>query len=325
MDLSVIIVHYKTPELLKKCIASLYNGNEGIRFEIIVVDNDSQDQSEELIRTTFPQVKWINSGYNAGFARANNIGIRNSTGDYVLLLNPDSYAAENFLEKLYQAYIIHDKNGSLGLLSCRIISSVDGSLLVGSGVGFPGFKRYIQANPIYIFLTRRFIKQKKYNPHTAHYTSHEIDFVSGACVMLKRSKIEKHMLYLDEDFFLYFEDVEWSHRVQRKGYKNYFDSSLEVYHENSASTSKSAHKEAQINASELLYYRKVYNAILYKLLALLIKINIRIDRHFAKKAGNKVLFVELQEKEMRLSKYIPLVEKNYARGKKAEQYLKYSL
>ncbi len=201
MELSVIIVHYKTPQLLLDCVSSLWEFSDGVKLEVVIVDNDSTDDSEKRILNTFPQTKWIQSGYNAGFARANNLGIRNSTGEYILLLNPDTFIKEGFLEKMLANYKQLSQTQPLGLLGCRIISSVDGSLLVGTGRGFPGLSKYVKANPLVIKFFPTYVRKKKYTAQDMHYQNHEADFISGACVMIKKSKIEQHNLYLDEDFF----------------------------------------------------------------------------------------------------------------------------
>lgn len=162
MQLSIIIVHYKTPQLLLECVKSIYSNTTNVDFEVMIVDNDSQDNSEDLIKQHFKNTVWINSGYNAGFARANNTGIRAAKGEYILLLNPDSFIKDDFLKNMLYFYQRKDTDGKLGLLGCRVISSIDGSLQVGSGLGFSSFKKHIKANPIYIYLTRNFVSKKKY-------------------------------------------------------------------------------------------------------------------------------------------------------------------
>jgi|688.fasta_scaffold78795_3 GT2 family glycosyltransferase len=276
MELSIIIVNYNTALLLEKCIFSILNFSSGLKFEIIVVDNDSQDDSKRIITEKFPQVVWLESGYNAGFSRANNIGIRNAKGDYVLLLNPDTEVKEDFLISLLAFYKQRDSKGDLGLLGCRIISLVDGSLLVGTGIGFPSIKKALKANPLIIRLQRvvKSVKTKKYNPKIMHYQNHEVDFVSGSCVMISKRKILEANLFLDEDFFLYSEDVEWSYRVKNSGFVNYFCGELEVYHINSASTDKlTSGKSFQILLSRFLFILKSYGVVYYLLYLFIVKAN----------------------------------------------------
>lgn len=283
MELSIIIVSYNCAALLKKCLASIYANAPDFDFEVIVVDNDSQDNSEEHITKEFNKVKWINAGYNSGFSRANNAGIRNSVGKYVLLLNPDTQVQKGFLKSFVEFYKQKDKQGKLGLLGCRIISSVDGSLLVGTGIGFPSIRKVLMSNPFVVFLQRvfKYNSIKKYNSTVMHYKNHEVDFVSGACVMIKRSVVFSKNLFLDEDFFLYSEDVEYSFRVKRAGYTNFFCSELEVLHVNSATTDNiSGGKSNQILLSRFLFILKAYGVFYYLLYLFAIKMNWCISKLF---------------------------------------------
>ena len=325
IQLSVIIVHYKTPQLLLTCVTSLWEFSEGIKMEVVVVDNDSGDHSEELILKAFPQTKWIQSGYNSGFARANNLGIRNSTGEYILLLNPDTFIKEEFLEKMLEKYKQLSETKNLGLLGCRIISSVDGSLLVGTGRGFQGLSKYLKANPLVIKFFPKYVDKKKYNAEKMHYKNHEVDFVSGACVMMKREKIENHKLYLDEDFFLYYEDVEWSFRVKKEGFINYFLAATEVYHVNSASTDANPMKNKVILASEFLYLYKTMSYFQFWLLKRLLFVNIQLNTFFLKR--RKLEDLVRQEKEYRLevANILARIANNYLKKpSSAKSYLKYA-
>ena len=324
MELSVIIVHYKTPQLLLDCVSSLWEFSDGVKLEVVIVDNDSKDDSEKRILNTFPQTKWIQSGYNAGFARANNLGIRNSTGEYILLLNPDTLIKEGFLEKMLANYKQLSETHPLGLLGCRIISSVDGSLLVGTGRGFPGLSKYVKANPLVIKFFPTYVRKKKYTAQDMHYQNHAADFISGACVMIKKAKIEQHNLYLDEDFFLYAEDVEWSFRVKKKGFFNYFCADVEVFHVNSASTGQSKYKKKIMFVSELLYLYKTHTKLQFWLFQLLFRFNFLLNKWLLTRSG------ELDKLEMEkmyksiFDKYLPRIKKGYKRNpSSAKEYVSY--
>lgn len=325
MDLSIVIVNYKTPHLLKKCVQSIYAYKEDLSLEVIIVDNDSQDNSKEIVMADFPDVRWIDSGYNAGFSRANNIGIKKAVGDYIVVLNPDSYVKEGFFKKYLKFYKEQDKNDKLGLLGCRIISSIDASLLIGSGKGFPGIHKYIHANPLYILFTRKLqLQEKKYLASKMHYQNHEIDFVSGACVMIKRSKIIENELYFDEDFFLYFEDVEWSCRVKEKGFFNYFYSGIEVYHVNSASTNAAPFKVVQIQISEYLYFFKIYGNLKYAFWGILMNFNFFLDKYLLKKAKHlEQLKRKEKEKEVFDTYYLKIKQEFKKSPSSANNFLKY--
>ena len=271
LAISIIIVNYKTPQLLLECVRSIVDTTKELSYEIVIVDNHSEDESEILIATNFPNVKWINSGYNAGFARANNLGIKKSTGEFIFLLNPDTILSNDYLAKMINYHELLSKTEKVGLLTARILSSVDNSLLVGTGIGFAGIKKEWKKNPLSLKWQQLFNRKENqvvYNAATSHYTNHEVDFVSGACTLIKRATLEKLNLYMDEDFFLYWEDVEWSFRVKKNGLKNYFFSDAEIFHVNSASTGSLINRTAQVRISEFLFYTKRYNKLSFHLLGI---------------------------------------------------------
>ncbi|MBK7149204.1 MAG: glycosyltransferase family 2 protein [Bacteroidetes bacterium] len=287
-ELSIVIVSYNCAELLLKCLQSIHRQVTDFSYEIIIVDNSSTDHSEVAVKTDFPKVNWMSSGYNAGFARANNTGIRASTNRLILILNPDTEMPAGFLQKYVSCYKEMDETCNLGISGCRIISSEDASLLIGSGIEFPSFKRTLFANPVIIRLARmlKISLERKYDAHKMHGSDHPVDFVSGACAMISKNKIEKHGLYFDEDFFLYYEDVEWSYRTKKLGYTNYFFSSVTIYHENSATTKKSGNKENQILISSFLFYYKTMNLLCYYIHGALMSINFLIISFLLKRAGH---------------------------------------
>jgi GT2 family glycosyltransferase len=288
MDLSIIIVHYKTPNLLINCVSSIYNSNTIFEYEVIVVDNNSEDNSKQIILEKFSKTIWIDAYYNSGFARGNNIGIRKAKGEYVLLLNSDTIINNVFLDKFLRFYKnAETKNNKLGLLGCRIVGIADKKLQVGSSVGFPGVKRIWHANPIYLFFTRNKHKNQAYNPQIMHYKNHKLDYISGCCVMIQRNKLVINNLFLDEDFFLYSEDIEWSYRIQKNGFINYFCGELEIFHVNGGSSGYSLSKKAQVQISEYLYYLKTNSIFMYNLIGLLLYVNFRLDLFLNRKYVDK--------------------------------------
>ena len=325
MQLSVIIVHYKTPQLLLDCVTSLWELSDGVNLEVVVVDNDSKDESEWLILNAFPQTKWIQFGYNAGFARANNLGIRNSTGEYIMLLNPDTFIKEGFLETMVYAYKNLKQKKNLGLLGCRIVSSKDGSLLVGTGRGFHGLTKYLKANPLVIKFFPKYVEKKNYIAEKMHYENHEVDFVSGACVMIERQKIENYKLYLDEDFFLYYEDLEWSFRARKSGLINYFIADTEVFHVNSASTDANPVKNKIILASEFLYLYKTLSSLQFWLLKHLLIVNYQLNISFLKRKNQDDLFRQEKEYRSQVLNLLSRIANNYLKKpSSAKNYLKYA-
>jgi GT2 family glycosyltransferase len=328
MEISIVIVSYKTPELLVGCIRSICENVGSIQFEIIVVDNASGDGSKEAVLTNFAEVVWIETGYNAGFSRANNLGIKNAKGDYLLILNPDTYIVSDFLSRMLSFYKKQNTlfQSKLGLLTTRIISSVDRSLLVGTGRKFIGFQKELNKNPILILLQRIFkYKKERYNPHVFHFQNHEVDFVSGACFMIERKKVIENNLYFDEDFFLYFEDLEFCFRSKNAGLRNYFCSEIEIYHVNSASTSKSGDRISQIRISEYLYYLKRFNRVQYYLLGKLIQCNFWMIEFLLKRRNEVKLLEELHFEKNLFDNFYYQLPSRYSTKRTVEvEFLKYA-
>jgi GT2 family glycosyltransferase len=136
MDLSIVIVNYKSPQLILSCLKTIYNETKIISFEIIIVDNDSNDDSRQIIQQHYPNVQWIQMDYNSGFARANNAGIRNAKGEFLLLLNSDTLILENALDKIV-SYVRQDNSvaaASVQLLYADYTAQNAGNYFVYGGL-----------------------------------------------------------------------------------------------------------------------------------------------------------------------------------------------
>ena len=213
MDLSILIVNYKTPALVIDCLRTVYDQTGGIGFEVIVIDNDSADNSRELVLAAYPDVKWIQMGYNAGFARANNEGIRRSAGDSVLLLNSDTLVQDGAIEKCCREF------ATSPFVACGVqLLNSDGTPQISGNFFMKGGLNYLLPLPYLGPLVKRagdLFKVAKPNVPDARDLV-EVDWVNGAFLMVKRLAIEKAGL-MDEDFFLYAEEAEWCGRLRRVG------------------------------------------------------------------------------------------------------------
>ena len=214
MPLTIIIVNYKTPWLTIDCISSVY-AYEGDKndLEIIVADNDSQDGIEAMLKQRFPAVRFLQLGYNAGFARANNAAIKIATGDVFLLLNSDTIAEENAIGKCYSVF----KSSAYAACGIQLLNEdrtpqVSGLYAVKGGLNFLLQLPYV--GNMLTFIANTF-KVKKPNVPVAEGTV-EVDWINGAFLMVKRQATEKAGL-LDEDFFLYAEEAEWCSRLKKTG------------------------------------------------------------------------------------------------------------
>ncbi|MBX3242481.1 MAG: glycosyltransferase family 2 protein [Chitinophagaceae bacterium] len=213
--LSIIIVNYKTPQLIIGCLESIFRNNDNLNdfFEVIVVDNFSEDDSENLIKQRFPFIQWLQMGYNSGFARANNSGIRHSNGEVVLLLNSDTLNVDNAIEKCLNDFRQSSYSAcGVQLLNEDLTPQISGNYNITGGLNnllpIPYFGKIVQWLGVSL-------KVKKTNIPEATCTV-KVDWINGAFLMVKKTAIEKAGL-LDEDFFLYSEEAEWCSRIKRTG------------------------------------------------------------------------------------------------------------
>ena len=237
MKLSVIIVNYKVKHYLEQCLRSVAEASRGIAVEVIVVDNASGDGSVEYLRERFPDVTIIASEENLGFARANNLAIRNSHGQYVLLLNPDTIVAEDTFRDFISFMDSTPDAGGCGAYMLH----TDGSFAPESRRGLPTpFVAFCKMSG----LASLFPKSRTFGRYYMRYLSenevNRIEIMSGAFMFLRRDALDKAGL-LDEDFFMYGEDIDLSYRILKAGYNNYFLPS-HILHYKGESTVKSSYR-----------------------------------------------------------------------------------
>jgi len=246
--LSVIIVNYNVRHFLEQCLHSVMKACEGIDSEVFVVDNNSVDGSPQMVREKFPAVNLIENRENAGFSAANNQAIKVTSGKYVLLLNPDTVVEESTFVKSIAFLESHPDGGALGV-----------KMIDGKGKFLPESKRGIPTPWVSFYkifgLWKLFPKSRKfgryYLSHLDREKNHEIEVLSGAFMMLRREALNLVGL-LDEDFFMYGEDIDLSYRLIRGGYKNYYLSETKIIHYKGEST-----KKASFN-----YVRTFYQAMI---------------------------------------------------------------
>jgi len=211
VKLSIVIVNYNVRYFLEQCLHSVEEAIEGIEAEVFVVDNNSVDGSNTMVETKFPQFHLIANKENAGFSRANNQAIKIAGGEYILLLNPDTVLEHDTLKKCIQFMDEHPDAGGLG------IKMVD-----GKGKFLPESKRGLPTPTVAFWkifgLSSLFPKSKIFGKYHLGYLdndeTHEVDVLSGAFMMLRKTTIEKIGM-LDESFFMYGEDIDLSYRITK--------------------------------------------------------------------------------------------------------------
>jgi GT2 family glycosyltransferase len=213
MSLSIIIVNYKSARLVLDCLGHLYRDEAARAFEVLVVDNASEDGSREAIIAVFPSVRWIAMSYNSGFARANNEGMRQAGGDAFLLLNGDTLPDARVVAACYQRLMASEYVAA----GVQLLNA-DGSHQIAGNYFMKGGLNYLLPLPHLGPLIRGLGQRAKVKaPHVAGATGvTEVDWINGAFLMVKREAAAKAGA-MDEDFFLYAEEAEWCARLRRTG------------------------------------------------------------------------------------------------------------
>jgi GT2 family glycosyltransferase len=269
MDLSVIIVNYRSSQLILSCLETIYNETKIISFEIIIVDNDSKDESRKIIQQQYPNVQWIQMDYNSGFARANNTGIRNAKGEFLLLLNSDTLILENALDKVV-SYVRQDNSvaaASVQLLYADYSPQNAGNYFVYGGVNV------LLTLPVLNYVVKgigKILKLRKPSIKTSDAVNN-VDWISGAFMLVRKSVLDNAGM-MDEDFFLFSEEIEWCSRLKNTG-KIAVYTDLKVIHLEGGTTKNTTEgneqnyyeywtvKGRQLMVSNLLRIRKQYSVM----------------------------------------------------------------
>ena len=255
MKLSVVIVNYNVSHYLLQCVDSLSHALRGTDSEVIVVDNHSRDNSVTLLRQYHPEVRIVENLHNLGFAKANNIAIRQSCGEYVLLLNPDTIVSESVVEGVISFLDSHPEAGSAGV---RMLNA-DGTVAPESrrGVPTPMTAFYKLSGLCGMFPnSRRF--GRYYLGHLPWDSPQQIEVVSGAFCMLRTSVLKKVGL-LDEDYFMYGEDLDLSYRILKSGATNWYVPET-ILHYKGESTHKSSFRYVHVFYQAMhIFFRKHFS------------------------------------------------------------------
>ena len=247
MDLSVIIVTYREKELLRKCLQSVFASQTEYKFEVIVSDCDSNDGSVEMVRADFPQAKVLDNKKNLGFSKGNNVAIKQAVGRLILLLNADTQVRPDTFD-LSIKYM--DSHADVGALGCKILLP-NGELDKASRRKFP--------NPANAFL-RLFGLRKfsDYNITTPIDQEVEVDAIMGAYFLVRKSVIDQ-VGVLDEEFFMYGEDLDWCWRIKESGHKIVYYPKAEITHyKYGASKSIPFRTIGWAHTAMKIFYRKHY-------------------------------------------------------------------
>lgn len=259
MDVSIVIVNWNTCDILRDCLASIYENNIGVKFEVIVVDNASSDGSQEMIQEQFPQAIVIANKTNRGFASANNQGMAIAQGRYVLLLNSDTIVLDGAIDKVVAFADTHPKAGITG---CRVLN--EDKTLQLSCFMFPSvLNMALWVSYLFkVFPRSRFFGRDRMTWWDGDDVR-EVDVLTG-CFMLVRREAMEQVGPMDEQFFMYFEETDWCYRFKQAGWKVMFTPNAEIVHLGGASSKKV--RTGMVNQwrrSMLLYYKKHKSLLAY--------------------------------------------------------------
>lgn len=271
MKLSVIIVNYNVSYFLEQCLRSVDQAMENVDGEVWVVDNASVDDSVEMVKQKFPHVHIIANSENVGFSKANNQAISACSGEYVLLLNPDTVVEESTFTKTLDFMDSHPEAGGLG------VRMVD-----GKGNFLPESKRGLPTPEVALYkmfgLNKLFPRSRRFGKYHLSYLPenevNEVDVLAGAFMMLRKQALDEVGL-LDETFFMYGEDIDLSYRITMGGYKNYYYPKTTIIHYKGESTKKqSVNYVFVFYRAMIIFAQKHYSGGLQKGLTFLIRIAI---------------------------------------------------
>ncbi|MBT6618972.1 MAG: glycosyltransferase, partial [Gemmatimonadetes bacterium] len=226
MRLSVVFLSYNTRDLTEQALRTVLDAAEGMAVEVFVADNASVDGSAEMVAEKFPQVKLIRNESNVGFAAGNNVALRRVVGEYVLIINTDTIVRRDTLSAMVDFLDAHPEAGACG---CKILDP-DGTLQLDSRRGFPtplaafckmsGLSRLFPDHPVISHYHMTYLDPER---------TEEVEVISGSCMMVRKTAMDQVGL-LDEDYFMYGEDIDWCYRIHQAGWKIYYVPTTEIIH-----------------------------------------------------------------------------------------------
>jgi GT2 family glycosyltransferase len=252
MQLSIVILNYNVRYFLELCVLSVESALQNIDSEIIVVDNNSSDESCEMMKSRFPNVKLIRNNQNVGFPKGNNIGVAQAKGDYICILNPDTVVAEDTFEK---AMAFAKKQNNLGIIGVKLIDGT-GNFLPESKRGIPTpWVAFTKITGLYKLFPKSNGFNKYYAQHLSANQTGKVEILVGAFMFLKKELYEE-VGGFDEACFMYSDDIDLSYMVLQKGKTNYYFHETTVIHYKGESTIKDGTYMKRFQEAMEFFYRK---------------------------------------------------------------------
>ena len=289
MDVSIIVVSYNTAGVIKDCLRSVIEKTRGVSYEIIVVDNASSDSSVEMIRSEFPEVRLIENSSNGGFGVANNIGIREAEGDFILFLNPDTVLLNDVASIFHEFFTTENRKNNIGAAGSLLVDqnrkyihsfypfpSIFYELLIRYGTLFfkmfrikwsvknkSNLKTYSSFFRSFFRLDEEFTVEDSLMPDRVDKIyPMDVHYVTGAVMFVPRYVLDDIGVF-DEDFFLYYEETDMQYRMREADLRRVVLHEPAVVHLESHTSNGNHEKRQIIQKSRLLFYRKNYSLFRY--------------------------------------------------------------
>ncbi len=250
MKISVIILNYNVSYFLKQCVLTVEEALAGIESEIIIIDNNSSDDSCNMVKENFPHHILIENKMNLGFSKANNQGVAIAKGEYICILNPDTALSKSTFHQILD--FVENKN-DIGAIGIRLID--------GTGNYLPESKRNIPTPRVSLYKILG-LKSKKYSyyaTHLDHKHSGQIEILVGAFMFIKKS-VYQQVGGFDEDYFMYGEDIDLSYKLIKANYKNYYLGGITMLHYKGESTIKNKKYLSRFYGAMHIFYKKHFNS-----------------------------------------------------------------
>jgi GT2 family glycosyltransferase len=252
MQLSVIILNYNVRYFLEQCVLSVENAIKNMDAEIIVIDNNSSDDSCTMMKQRFPNVKLIENKENLGFPKGNNIGVAHAKGEYICILNPDTVVAEDTFTKVLA---FAKKQSDLGIVGVKLIDGT-GDFLPESKRGIPTpWVAFTKITGVYKIFPKSRIFGKYYAQHLSENETGKVDILVGAFMVMKRD-LYNEIGGFDENCFMYSDDIDLSYSVLKKGKSNYYFHEASVIHYKGESTVKDGTYMKRFQEAMNFFYKK---------------------------------------------------------------------
>ncbi|MFZ4679946.1 MAG: glycosyltransferase family 2 protein [Flavobacterium sp.] len=254
MQLSVIILNYNVRYFLELCVLSVQKAIQNLDAEIIVIDNNSSDDSCMMMKQRFPNIKLIENKENLGFPKGNNIGVVQAKGEYICILNPDTVVAEDTFEKILNSKLaIH--NSQLGIIGCKLIDGT-GNFLPESKRGIPTpWVAFTKIFGLYKLFPKSSLFNKYYAQHLDENQTGKVDILVGAFMVMKR-ELYNELGGFDENCFMYADDIDLSYRALQNEKSNYYFADSTVIHYKGESTTRDQKYMKHFQEAMQFFYKK---------------------------------------------------------------------